>query len=422
MPEVGSGEPQVSSLSQLSIVEQIEYYFGDFNMMKDRYLKAEVQKNNGWVPIKTLLRFNRLAALTKDENVVLAAFKESPSELVEVDVENKSVRRNPSREIPEPGEDWRNLVSTRSVYIKGFPKETTTLDDIIKFMSTFGKIDNVFKRRYYDKALKEWKFKGSAYVAFPTREEAESFLSIGSVKFAGNELIRKWQTDYTEEKKNERLEIKMKAKEAKEKLLKDQAHAELKSDQKLPTGALIQLHGLKDGLSFAALKKKLTEDFKWNVGFVDYSAGEPNAYVRLQEENSAKDALGKLTDNSFEIDGVTIKAELIEGEKEVELLQKMEADKNSRVLQNFMRQKNKGGRKNKGFRQRGRRGNDDNNDEVDASNKKGNGKKSDDTSKKADEAPAQTSSGNGSGSPTLKRKQEDNPDGDKATKKTKSDD
>lgn len=53
-------------------------------MMKDKYLKAEIQKNDGWVPIKILLRFNRLAALTKDENVVLAAFKDNPSELVEV--------------------------------------------------------------------------------------------------------------------------------------------------------------------------------------------------------------------------------------------------------------------------------------------------------------------------------------------------
>lgn len=75
----------------------------------------------------------------------------------------------------------------------------------------------------------------------------------------------------------------------KEKLLKDQAQAELKSDKKLPTGALVKLHGLKDGLSLSALKKKLTEEFEWNVGFVDYTAGEPNAYVRLQEENSAKD-------------------------------------------------------------------------------------------------------------------------------------
>lgn len=52
--------------------------------MKDKFLRAEIQKNDGWVPIKTLLRFNRLAALTKNEDVVLAAFKSNPSELMEV--------------------------------------------------------------------------------------------------------------------------------------------------------------------------------------------------------------------------------------------------------------------------------------------------------------------------------------------------
>lgn len=62
----------------------LQYYFGDFNMMKDKFLRAEVQKNDGWIPIKTLLRFNRLAALTKDESVVLSAFKDNPSELVMV--------------------------------------------------------------------------------------------------------------------------------------------------------------------------------------------------------------------------------------------------------------------------------------------------------------------------------------------------
>lgn len=61
-----------------------QYYFGDFNLMKDKFLKQEIQKDDGWVPLATLLNFNRLAALTKDIDVILSAFKENPSELVEV--------------------------------------------------------------------------------------------------------------------------------------------------------------------------------------------------------------------------------------------------------------------------------------------------------------------------------------------------
>ena len=53
-------------------------------MMKDKFLKQEVLKDDGWVPLSTLLRFNRLAALSKDANVILTAFKNNPSSIVEV--------------------------------------------------------------------------------------------------------------------------------------------------------------------------------------------------------------------------------------------------------------------------------------------------------------------------------------------------
>lgn len=53
-------------------------------MIKDKFLKQEVRKDNGWIPFKMLLRFNRLAALTKDVKVILNSFKENPSTLVEV--------------------------------------------------------------------------------------------------------------------------------------------------------------------------------------------------------------------------------------------------------------------------------------------------------------------------------------------------
>lgn len=62
----------------------------------------------------------------------------------QVNTETKCLRRNPTREIPEPGENWRTFVADRTIYVKGFPLDTTTLDDILKFMQTFGKIDNVY--------------------------------------------------------------------------------------------------------------------------------------------------------------------------------------------------------------------------------------------------------------------------------------
>lgn len=94
-------------------------------------------------------------------------------------------------------------------------------------------------RKYRDKALNAWKFKGSVFVAYPTREDAEKVVEIKSLKFGGNELIVLWQyaknfgnilvrevyvmlysfwflssrKDYIEKKKAERLQVKQKVKE-----------------------------------------------------------------------------------------------------------------------------------------------------------------------------------------------------------------
>lgn len=34
---------------QKEIIQQIEYYFGDTNLFRDKFMLAEIEKNNGWV-------------------------------------------------------------------------------------------------------------------------------------------------------------------------------------------------------------------------------------------------------------------------------------------------------------------------------------------------------------------------------------
>lgn len=46
-------------------------------------------------------------------------------------------------------------------------------------------------RKYQDKD-KVFKFKGSIFVQFETRDDAEAFMSVESVKYEDTELIRKW--------------------------------------------------------------------------------------------------------------------------------------------------------------------------------------------------------------------------------------
>ena len=42
------------------VIRQVEYYFGDSNMQRDKFLQDEVAKDaEGWVPLTTMLKVNR---------------------------------------------------------------------------------------------------------------------------------------------------------------------------------------------------------------------------------------------------------------------------------------------------------------------------------------------------------------------------
>lgn len=104
-----------------SIIDQIEYYFGDANLFRDKFLQGEIAKNDGWVPLSTMLKFKRLAALSEDPAVIVAALDKSDEGLVEISADRESVRRHPERPLPEKNEETRKEVISRTAYVKGFP-------------------------------------------------------------------------------------------------------------------------------------------------------------------------------------------------------------------------------------------------------------------------------------------------------------
>merc|ERR1712029_1104460 len=100
--------------------------------------------------------------------------------------------------------------------LKGFEKTNTTLDDLLSF---FEKYDVVYvnRRTYVDRKDDSRNFKGSVFVQFKDKESAEAFMALESVKNPeGEELARKWQSDYFAEKQKE-LEEKRAQKSQKKK-------------------------------------------------------------------------------------------------------------------------------------------------------------------------------------------------------------
>ena len=91
----------VFSQAEFKIIDQVEYYFSNENLANDRFLQKKIKENNGWISLKVLLTFHRLAKLTDDARDVVSSLKKSVSGLLEVDEKNQRIRRCPSKPLPE---------------------------------------------------------------------------------------------------------------------------------------------------------------------------------------------------------------------------------------------------------------------------------------------------------------------------------
>jgi lupus La protein len=315
-----SSNGQDSDDLNAKVLKQIEYYFGDVNLQRDKFLQDEMKKDHGWVPFDVLLTFNRLKQLTSDKALIAAAVKDS--EVVDVSEDGEKVRRNPDVPIPENSLEFWQEVKTRTVYIKGFPPETT-LDDVMEFLKPHGTVVNVVMRRV--KASKA--FKGSIFATFKTKEDAENFVkNEDTQKYKDIELTRMMQNDYWAKKIAETKELK-----AAEKALKQQKKFESRKKEEnahsathFLKGQVMHVNGLP---TEGDIDIKLLKDFfsKYApVAYAVYEPGSSEASLRFQsaEENAANKALEKINEAAKETDGRTlfqgkeIECKVLEGEEE----------------------------------------------------------------------------------------------------------
>ncbi|EJD75548.1 La domain-containing protein, variant [Loa loa] len=195
---------------QQKIIEQIEYYFGDINLPRDRFLQEEIKKDDGWVQLTTMLKFKRLAQISSNPKIIRESLKHS--ELMQVSEDGSKIRRNPAIPLPENSLEYWQVVKRRTVYIKGFERETK-LDDILDFVKQFGSVENVMMRR--EKSEKR-AFKGSVFVTYKDQKTAEAFVNSDTKQFNGNDLLKMMQNDYWANKQKELKEKRLAARVAKQ--------------------------------------------------------------------------------------------------------------------------------------------------------------------------------------------------------------
>lgn len=293
--------PEPSKLEQ-NIINQVEYYFGDSNLFRDKFLQEEITKNEGWISLTTLITFKRLAALSTDLKVIVDALDKSDTGLLEISEDRQNIRRHPERPLPEKNEETRKEIISRTAYVKGFPKELE-MPDIIDFFKEYPKVSHVMIRKYLDKPTKTCKSKGSVFATFSTREQCAAFLS-QDVKYKDGELITKWQSDYYADKKTERQE------KQKEK------NARLEPEIELAKGTVLLITDIKSEAVTRMLIRETFEALESEVAFVDFVNGDEKAYVRFAKENSGKDVFTKLENGKIKFGEEEAAVSVLEGEDE----------------------------------------------------------------------------------------------------------
>merc|ERR1719234_847261 len=299
-----------------------------------------------------MLKFKRLSDLSKDEKVIVEALKQSKAGLLEVSEDGSKIRRDPAIPLPENTEESRKLLEARTAYAKGFPKESTTLDELIEYYNESNQdVVSIQMRNYCEKKGKEkvWKFKGSIFLTFKTEEAAKSFVE-KEEKYKEGALVKKFQKDYLEEKKKEMDERRNKHGNNKDKKPKaegaDAKEAEVKQEEEftLPKGSVLKLTGLGGEITREDIKEVLKEHCSVNIdkdggdiAFVTYEKGEAEAKIRFKNEDGAKAPTAAwVARDKVEIKGMTIVGSLLEGEEEDQFLKDSAQDLKNR------RNKNKG--------------------------------------------------------------------------------
>uniref|UniRef100_A0A1A9VZX2 Uncharacterized protein n=1 Tax=Glossina brevipalpis TaxID=37001 RepID=A0A1A9VZX2_9MUSC len=322
-----------------NIIRQVEYYFGDSNLCRDKFLIDQISKNEeGWVDLSVLLTFKRLAALSTDPAVIVNALMKSDEGLVEVSEDKNQLRRHPERPLPERNEERRKELMARTAYVKGFPVDSD-MNTIVDYFNAYEKVVHIYMRKYLDKPTKQYKFKGSVFATFETKEQAENFIEKAEATYNNKKLMCKWQEKYLADKKEE-LKTKNKRKEKKgmQKVEKDGEKIVL------PKGAIVYFEGASDEITREDIREVVEKRGDWEIAYIEFCRGEKNGKIRFSAEGTAEKFLEKLENKKMKVKDVEIELRaLSEDEEKAYLAKAIGAMKNRRQLNQKNRKRRFGG-------------------------------------------------------------------------------
>lgn len=160
------------------IIKQVEFYFSDANLPRDRFLQEELKKNEeGWISLATIASFTRMKSLASSVEEIAAALRTAAeTSNVEVSEDGAMVRRKTA--VPEGVDCMRT-----SVFVRGFPIEGTTLEALESFFEgvcTEGTVAAIRMRRNPQSKA----FKGSVFLQLKNEEEVSRLIELKTLTFS----------------------------------------------------------------------------------------------------------------------------------------------------------------------------------------------------------------------------------------------
>jgi len=282
-------------MTEAKVLKQIEYYFSDYNLPKDKFLWETVNNDpEGWVDINILLKFNRLKSLTTDHEIIKNAIKKS-EELLELNEDGTKVRRK--TQIKPKADD----VIERSIYIQGIPtsieKPVEAIEDYLNKYEIEAININAFRN-------KNRSFKGEAFIELKTKEDVEKILT---KKLPFNEtkinIMKKSEFPGLKQKKKLTRQLSYLPSlvpddekedwEAIEKKNKEQEQEIIENDKKKFNESAVISFKLSSGTAFTSVKNFLSSN--GNLTWVNYTNNDTNGGAFFEE--SDVEALNKKINN-----------------------------------------------------------------------------------------------------------------------------
>jgi len=164
-----SGEAGDATATRKVLTQQLEYYFSDENLVRDRFLEKEFEKDEsgqGYVSLNVLATFQRVKRLSTDLEEIRNAVRDSS--LIKLSKSGDKVKRVNPYDYPLTEEQRER----RTIYICYLPKHSTTesVGGIFGICGNINRIDIPADKRTGE-------IKGIAFVEFQSRKQARKAIA-----------------------------------------------------------------------------------------------------------------------------------------------------------------------------------------------------------------------------------------------------